>query len=125
MKVAIAASSNSRDSLVDVRFGRCPFFALVDLKTDELEFVKNEATEAAHGAGISSAQIVVDRGVEAIVAGNLGPKATQVLAQSAVKLFLGVTDLTIDQVIEKLKTGQLKESKAGDFFGPGFQGGRQ
>ena len=111
MKVAIAANDSRREGLIDPQFGRCPFFALVDLETDQLEFIKNEATQAFRGAGISAAQLVVDKGAGAIVSGNLGPKAAQVLTQAGVKLFLGVTDLTIEQVIEKLKKGELKEAR--------------
>jgi len=123
MKIAIAVSGNNKESLIDPRFGRCPFFALVETETDQLEFIKNEATQAFHGAGISAAQLVVDQGVEAIVSGNLGPKATQVLTQAGIKLFLGVAGLTIEQVTEKFKRGELKESNPNDFVGMGL--GRQ
>ena len=119
MKIAIAASGDNKESLIDPRFGRCPFFALVETETDQLEFVKNEATQAFRGAGISAAQLVVDKGAEAIVSGNLGPKAAQVLTQAGIKLFLGVTDLTIEQVMEKLKKGELKESDPDNFVGMG------
>jgi len=119
MKIAIAASGSDKGSLIDPRFGRCPFFALVETETDQLEFVKNEATQAFRGAGISAAQLVVDKGAEAIVSGNLGPKAAQVLTQAGIKLFLGVTDLTIEQVMEKLKKGELKESDPDNFVGMG------
>jgi len=36
MKIAISASGPDKDSSVDERFGRCPYFMIVD--TDEMEF---------------------------------------------------------------------------------------
>jgi len=41
MKIAVSASSPELDSSVDPRFGRCPYFLIVDPETMEFEAVEN------------------------------------------------------------------------------------
>ena len=54
MKVAITSRSNSMDSLLDPRFGRCAYFAIHDTETKETEFVKNPNMDVNEGAGPSA-----------------------------------------------------------------------
>jgi len=121
MKIAIASSGDKSDSQVDPRFGRCPFFAIADTESKEIEFIKNTAGEAFRGAGVSAAQMVVDKKVEGAAAGNFGPNAVNVLAGSGIKIYSGVSGLTIKEVIEKIRKGEIKETKGTDVsFGPGM-----
>jgi len=51
MKICISASSDSLDANVDSRFGRCPYFVIVDSETMEFNAILNDSINAAHGAG--------------------------------------------------------------------------
>ncbi len=108
MKIAIASSGQNLDSLVDLRFGRCPYFLIVDSKTEEFEVMENSAGQAFRGAGISAAQVVANKGVKAVIAGNFGPKAVSVLSASGIKI-LSAVNTTIREALEKYKTQGLKE----------------
>jgi len=83
MLIAISVEENmGLDSPTSPIFGRCPFYALYDEGSKSIKTVANPAINAAGGAGIQAAQFLVDSQVQAIISGNLGPKA-QSLLQSA------------------------------------------
>ncbi|NHW44216.1 MAG: dinitrogenase iron-molybdenum cofactor biosynthesis protein, partial [Candidatus Verstraetearchaeota archaeon] len=75
MKICVSATSNSLDSLVDPRFGRCPYFIIVDSETMQYEAIPNPAVYAASGAGVQAVQLIVSKGVEVVITGNVGPNA--------------------------------------------------
>ena len=79
MDVLITSEGKDLDSELCPRFGRAPVFLVVDVDTAEAEAVENPAVEAESGAGIQSAQLVVDRGVRHVITGRVGPKAMAVL----------------------------------------------
>lgn len=112
MKIAIAASGKDLDSQADSRFGRCPYFLIVDSETEEFEAIENTAGQAFRGAGISAAQMIVNKGVGAVIAGNFGPNAVNVLSSSGIKIFGGVAGITVKEALEQYKKGELKETTA-------------
>ncbi len=98
MKIAITATGNTLDSTVDPRFGRAAWFLIVDTDTRQLiEAIDNTAGKAAaHGAGISAAAQVADKGVEAVLTGRVGPKALPVLEKAGVKAVNDVSGSVFD-----------------------------
>ena len=109
MKIAITSTGRTLDSQVDPRFGRAACFVIVETETMEFSTIENENVAAAGGAGISSAKIVIDAGVQAALTGNCGPNAQRTLSAGGVKLYTGVTG-TVAEAIELLKTGKLTEA---------------
>jgi len=107
-RLAIAASGITLEAKVDPRFGRCPYFLIVETKTNKLEVLKNIAGQAFRGAGISAAQIIANKKVKAVIAGNFGPKAVSVLSASGIEIFIGASELTAKQALEKYKDGKLE-----------------
>jgi len=107
MKVGITAKGSSLDSEVDPRFGRCGYFIIVDSDSLEFEVIENFSMEAASGAGVQSGQLVATKGVEAILTGNIGPNAFQVLQAAGIKVITGVSG-KVREAIEKYKRGELK-----------------
>lgn len=100
MKIAITATGNTLDSMVDPRFGRAAWFLIVDTTTMQLiEAVDNSAgKEAAHGAGISAAAQVADKGVEAVLTGRVGPKALPVLEKAGVQAVNDISGTIMDAI---------------------------
>ncbi len=123
MKVAVSASGSSLDSSVDPRFGRSPYHLIVDTSSMAFEPLPNASMGAPSGAGIGAAQAVVQRGVEAVLTGNLGPNATQVLSLAGVKMVTGASG-SVRQAVEDFKQGNLKPSPLVGVSGSGFLGGR-
>lgn len=125
MKICVSASGPSENSSVDFRFGRCPYFIIYDADKRRYATVKNEAGIAFRGAGITAAQKVVDLGCRAVITGNIGPNAFNVLGQSRIKIFTGVFNKTVKEAIEDWENGKFKESDLSTArFGPGRGFGR-
>jgi len=106
MRVAVSAMGGDLEAPFSPVFGRCPMYVLVDTDTMAFEAMPNLAASAAGGAGIQAAQSVINRGVNAIITGQVGPNAYQVLAAAGVPIYL-FSGGTVRQAIEALKAGQL------------------
>jgi predicted Fe-Mo cluster-binding NifX family protein len=126
MRIAISANGPTLDAEVDPRFGRCPYFIIADPETMEFEAIDNASAMAAGGAGISAAQMVAGKGVAAIITGNCGPNAHQVLSAAGIEMITGASGKVKD-VLESYHTGKLKASSqpnVPDHFGMGGGMGR-
>ena len=126
MKICVSASSDSLDANVDSRFGRCPYFVIVDSETMEFSAITNDSTNAAHGAGIQAAQTVANMGAKVVITGNVGPNAFNVLSATGIKIVTGASG-SVKEAVEKYKSGQLKETgnaTVGGHFGMGKGQGR-
>ena len=109
MKVAVSCEGTTLDAAVDQRFGRAARFLIVDTDSMTFDVLENENVAAAGGAGINTAKMVVDAGVQAVLTGNCGPNAERTLAAGHVKLFTGVAG-TVAEALEQFKAGQLTEA---------------
>jgi predicted Fe-Mo cluster-binding NifX family protein len=108
MKVAITSKGETLDSEMDPRFGRCAYFIIIDAdEVDNYEAISNEAVTAPGGAGVMAAQTVIDKGVEAIISGNFGPKAFDALSGSGIKLYT-VNAGTVKESLDALVGGAAK-----------------
>ena len=128
MKIAVSAMGTTLDTEIDPRFGRCQYFIIVDPDTMEFEALENSGAMAGGGAGISTAQTIAGKSIEAVLTGNCGPNAYQVLSAAGVKV---VTDVSgkVGDAIQSYKSGKLKASSqpnvAGHFgIGRGTGSGR-
>ena len=119
MKIAVSSTGNDLDSPFSPVFGRCPVYIIVDTDTMSFQAVPNLAASAAGGAGIQAAQDVAGRGVKAVVTGNIGPNAYQVLASAGVPVYV-FSGGTVRQAIEAYRAGQL--APVGTATGPAYAG---
>jgi predicted Fe-Mo cluster-binding NifX family protein len=109
MKVAVSATGKDLNCQIDPRFGRCQYFIFIDPETMEFEATGNEGGIASGGAGVQAAQLVVKKGANALITGNLGPNAASALSASGIKIHL-VSGGTVREVTEALKAGKLQET---------------
>ena len=79
MKVAISSIGKDLDSLIDSRFGRCPYFVIVETDDMSFEVFDNESIALGGGAGIQSAQFISSKGAKAVITGHCGPNAVQTI----------------------------------------------
>jgi len=129
MKVCITSTGPNLNAEMDPRFGRCQYFIFVDPESMKFEAVENPNLGAAGGAGIQSAQLVINRGVEVLITGQVGPNAFTTLQAGGVKIVSGVTG-QVKEVLEKYKKGELTSlaqgPNVGAHFGMGMgRGGRK
>jgi len=109
MKICVTSTGSNLDARVDPRFGRCQYFMIVDPDTMEFEAISNEGIGASSGAGIQAAQTVANRGVDALISGNVGPNAFQTLTAAGVRVLTDASG-TIKDAIEMYRTGRLSET---------------
>ena len=109
MNICVTTVSNNLDALVDERFGRCPYFLIIDSETMKFRALPNESFHSAHGAGIQAAQNIANSRIEVLITGNVGPNAFGVLSASGIKVITGVSG-SARQAVEKFKKGQLTET---------------
>lgn len=126
MKICITSQGDTLDAQIDPRFGRCQYFIIVDPDTLEYEAVSNTNVQAMGGAGIQSGQLVISKGVKAVITGNVGPNAFQTLQAGGIEVIVGVSG-TVKEAVDKYKRGELKptdNSSVGSKFGtaPGKEG---
>jgi len=120
MRICISSTGEKLTDTVDPRFGRCPYFLIGDSEGEEFKAIKNPGISYARGAGISAAQVVADEKVEAVITGNIGPNAFNVLSSAKIKIYAGAFGLTAKDALEKFRKGELKV--ADQATGPGFMG---
>ncbi len=106
MKVCVTSTGPGLDSELDPRFGRCQYFLFVDPESLESEAVENPHLAVAEGAGIQSAQFVANKGVEAIITGQVGPNAFSILQSAGVKILIGSSG-EVREVLERYKKGEI------------------
>jgi predicted Fe-Mo cluster-binding NifX family protein len=123
MKLCITAAGNDLSAATDSAFGRAPWFMLIDTETGAAEAVANPSINAGHGAGIASAQLMADHGVEAVLTGRLGPKAQSALAAAGIAMHEGLPACTVSEALAQFKAGKYGGAAASCGAAPVNQGG--
>ena len=136
MKIVVTSSGPTLESAVEARFGRCPYFLLIDPETLEFESIPNPNISLGGGAGTQSAQLMASKGVSIILTGNCGPNAFQTFGAAGIQVITGVNGM-VREAVEKFKAGLWSQSSApnvqshfgmgggrGQGGGPGMGGGR-
>jgi predicted Fe-Mo cluster-binding NifX family protein len=118
MKLAITSQGKDMLSAVDPRFGRARWFIVVDTETGELNAVDNQLNrDMTQGAGIQAALSALNVGAQAVVTGNVGPKAFSALKAAGLDVYVGATG-TVQEAFERFKAGELKSAEGATVEGP-------
>ena len=119
MKVGVPAKGESIDSAVDERFGRSPYFVLVDATSLALEVFKNPGPAEKDAAGILACQMLIEKGADAVAVKNIGHNALVSLTGGGVRVYVGAGGSILD-TLKMLKKGQLSPAETATV---GFQDG--
>ena len=112
MKIAISSTGKTLESDVDVRFGRCKYFLIVEVDKKKKEIknfkaIENIAKEQMGGAGITAGETIANEKVDVVITTNLGPRAFSVFEQFEIKAYSGQGK--IKDVVQDFIKGKLKE----------------
>lgn len=99
MKIAVSSLGRTLEESLDKRFGRAAYFLVVDTDTMMFSIVDNAAQANAGGAGIAAAQLVIDSGVAAIITGQVGPNAMDVLNHTDIVLYQGIPGTVFENIV--------------------------
>jgi len=75
----------------------------------QFEAIENSSAMASGGAGISAAQTIVGKGTQAVLTGNCGPNAFEVLAAAGIEVVTGVAG-TVQDAVRDYKAGKYQTS---------------
>lgn len=118
MKIAICSEQNRPDSVISQRFGRSPWIAVYDKNTSQWDFAaNNQNLDAVQGAGIQTAQNILNTGASIVLACNLGPKAMSVLQAANAKVYQAQENSGIDTNVEMFLQGALELMKQANVEG--------
>jgi predicted Fe-Mo cluster-binding NifX family protein len=123
MKIAISSTGKNLESEVDSRFGRCPYFLLVEIdkknkEIKDFEAIENTARKEVGGAGITAGELVGNLKPNAVITTNMGPRAFQIFEQLKIKVYQG--EGKIKEILNRFLKGNLKE--IGSANGPQHKG---
>ncbi|KPJ72305.1 dinitrogenase iron-molybdenum cofactor [candidate division TA06 bacterium DG_78] len=105
MRIAISTDGD----FVSAHFGRCPAFTIVEIENGKI--VKQESIEnPGHQPGFIP-QFLHQRGVECIICGGMGRRATSFFSEYGIQTILGVSG-TVNDTLEKLQKGTLEGSES-------------
>lgn len=111
MNVVVSAQEDWLEALVDPRFARAPWLVQIDTETGEWRAHDNSVN--AHidgGAGVAAARTVVELRADALITGNIGPKAFRTLAAGARVYLVGVC--TVRDALDRLVAGTLTAAES-------------
>lgn len=103
MKIAISCQGNSVDSKFDVRFGRAPWFCVIDKKNNDYKFIENTNANGNSGAGTKTSELMAEIEVNQVISGDFGPKAKNLLERLNIQMvILDETNILLKEVFKKL-----------------------
>lgn len=87
MKVCITAQGATLESPAEDRFGRAPYFIVVESENGSFEAIKNPYADGGGGVGPKAAQVLIEHNVKALVSGQLGGNAKEVLVAAGIATY--------------------------------------
>jgi len=111
MKIAVTSTGPTLDDYVEVRFGRCAYFLVIDPDTLDCESIRNPNIDLGGGAGIQSAQLLANKDVTVVMTGNCGPNAFQTFGAAGIQVITGIAGKVRDAV-QMYKSGAVSAASA-------------
>ncbi len=111
MRIAISVEKNNGlDSTVAHHFGRCPYFALVDMEGNEVQAIEviGNPYYAGHQVG-EVPKFIHDQKADVMLSGGMGGRAIRFFGEYGVEVATGATG-TVRATLGNYLTGDLREA---------------
>ncbi len=97
MRIAIP----SEDKILTAsHFGRAPWFVFFETETKEYKYIDNSShSDSSHGAGVNTASLMLESEVDTLISPILGPKATDLIKNSSIKVYKAPENSTVEEVL--------------------------
>jgi len=101
MKIAIATINKEENSEISNRGGRAPYYLIFNEKGELLEVFSNPFAVGGGGAGFALSQIFAEKGIDIVIAGNIGPNMAYALEEKGIKFYqkLGKAKEALQEVV--------------------------
>ena len=118
MKIAVTSQNGDIQSPVDRRFGRAGKFIIYDTVSGKYSTAENvQNLNAEQGAGIQSAQNLINSGVDCVITGHCGPKAFKLLKAADIRIYTVPSSCNVEDAIKKFSNGELPPLNDADVEG--------
>lgn len=107
MKIALPMDNNDLNSDICISFGRAPLFVIFNTDNEKTVFLYNKGAESSGGAGIKTAQLLVDNDVDACISHKMGENAAEVLYSANIIVYKCVEGSAAYN-IQEYKNGRLE-----------------
>lgn len=87
MLIAVSTDMRDSDPPVSANFGRSRFFVLNDNVDNANEELQNPYADSLGDAGIQSAQLLIERNIDAVITGGIGRNALRVLSAAGIQVY--------------------------------------
>ena len=107
MKRRIAVATDGKNGLGDTVsnvFGRAPTFTIIDAEDEKIISIKvleNPALSYAHGAGPIAIKMLIDDGVEVVLANELGVGASEILEHHNIIFIPAKSGANVEETAKK------------------------
>ena len=107
-EIKLAAPTKGGGGLEDVIsdvFGRAKTFTIIDMEGEEVKrvaVIQNPAASYKHGAGPIVVKMLIDSGVNVVLAGELGPGSSALLKQHNVTIIPVEPGISVSEAIKKV-----------------------
>lgn len=111
MRIAISSQTNDGlDSIVSQHFGRCPYFAFVDMEGDEVQAVNviDNPFYAGHAVG-DVPHFIAAQNADLMLSGGMGGRAIQIFEQLDIGVATGANG-TVRETLARYLNGELYEA---------------
>jgi len=107
MILCVTARGRGLDALVEPRFGRAPFFLMLEPDGIALTPVENPYTDARGGVGPRAVQVLVDHHVETLITGQVGANAVAALKAAGIRVFTCPEGGSVGEALQLFRAGRL------------------
>ena len=124
-RVAIASRGEGLDAPLEVRFGDCSSFVLVDPTTMEWKIVRVESKEPGQKVNREAIRAVARSGAVVLITPEIHPECCMVLQALAIAVYLAPEGVTVREALELYEAGELEPSPATMFAYPPSENPKQ
>jgi len=108
MKIAISSMGPNLNALAEPHFKYSRYFVVVDSETMNCEIFDNMSSMIAENAGISAAQFLINKRVDAVITGTIGPDETKVLGTTGMQIYL-CEKCTVNEALNSFEDRRLQK----------------
>jgi len=108
--VCVTSQEDNLESQIDSFFGRSNFFILANPNTMEYNSIKNPYSDNLGNAGIQAAKLLIEKNIEAVITGKIGPKVHQLFKSEGIEVITEASG-TVRNMLEKYNNGEFAFSE--------------
>jgi len=110
MLIAVTSEGLDPSSLVAEKFGSAPFIIFYNIEETVFESLRNPYSNLLGSAGIQTAQLIIEKNTNVVIAINIGINPHRLLRSANVKVY-SCTKIQVQKAIKEFIEGKLSVVK--------------